>query len=111
MKKVLYVGQRFYGQRGTPYGFSATDAFSLIICTTRHDSDITLFDQGLVKNERDSAQPQLPPHLVEKMEQGWEKKELEIRTQRPYSTYLTIFKIRISYTMQSSVIWSTANSQ
>ena len=73
----------FYGQRGTPYGLAQLTPFpDNHFVLHGMTQDITLFDQGLVKNERDSAQPQLPPHLVEKMEQGWEKKELEIRTQR-----------------------------
>ncbi|GAL33821.1 hypothetical protein JCM19240_2517 [Vibrio maritimus] len=62
----------FHGQRGTPQGMAQLTPypggyFQLHGMT----KSITLFDNGLVKSGGTTSQPQLPEHLVDKIDNGW----------------------------------------
>ncbi len=73
----------FHGPRGshngmaqlTPYG---EGLFQLHGMTP----DITLFPKGLVANKPDSAQPQLPRALLQKIEQGWPNELVQSRSHK-----------------------------
>jgi hypothetical protein len=62
----------FHGQRGTPQGMAQLTPypggyFQLHGMT----KSITLFDNGLVQSGGSTSQPQLPQHLVDKIDNGW----------------------------------------
>lgn len=72
----------FYGERGTPQGMAQL--------TPYHDGyfqlhgmteDITLFKDGLVASSQDTAQPKLPPYLLQKIEERWSETDINERTQ------------------------------
>lgn len=72
----------FYGERGTPQGMAQLTPyhggyFQLHGMT----EDITLFKDGLVASNKDTAQPKLPPYLLQKIEQQWPDKTAQERTQ------------------------------
>jgi hypothetical protein len=71
----------FYGERGTPNGMAQLTPypngyFQLHGMT----QDITLFDQGLVASCNNSAQPQLAPRFIEKIDKQWPEKLVNNRT-------------------------------
>lgn len=73
----------FHGQRGTPHGMAqltpyADGLFQLHGMT----EEITLFKGGLVQNQGESAQPQLPETLLSKIGQGWPEAIITQRTRR-----------------------------
>ncbi|PKF63693.1 FAD-dependent oxidoreductase [Psychromonas sp. psych-6C06] len=73
----------FFGERGTPNGMAQftpyPDGYYQLHGMTE---SITLFDKGLVESSESSAQPELPDHLISKIDQGWPTQETELRTQK-----------------------------
>ncbi|OBU17812.1 oxidoreductase [Photobacterium aquimaris] len=73
----------FHGERGTPNGMAQLtpypDGFFQLHGMTQ---DITLFKNGLVASNGNSAQPQLDASFKEKLQQHWTQQEIEQRTQR-----------------------------
>ena len=72
----------FFGDRGTPQGMAQFTPypgghFQLHGMT----ESITLFDNGLVKNEENSAQPKLDPKFTHKIDIGWPAEEVTLRSQ------------------------------
>jgi hypothetical protein len=73
----------FHGKRGTPKGMAqftpyADDYFQLHGMT----KNITLFDNGLVKSDDNSAQPKLENDFLERIDHNWCKDEVETRTKK-----------------------------
>ena len=71
----------FHGERGTPQGMAQFTPypggyFQLHGMT----NDITLYEDGLVSNTEKSAYPRLKNHFIQKLESGWDFKEVELRT-------------------------------
>ena len=76
----------FLGQRGTPNGMAQLTPypggyFQLHGMT----KDITLFEHGLVKNTRHSAQPKLPEHLLNQARHKWHDFEVAQRSKKSIS--------------------------
>jgi len=73
----------FYGERGTPNGMAQLtpypNGYFQIHGMTK---DITLFEDGLVNNNIDSAQPNLPKQLSDKIVNQWPEEVATHRTQR-----------------------------
>ncbi len=71
----------FYGQRGTPKGMAQltpyADGFFQLHGMTQ---DITLFPDGLVSSGDTSAQPQLDPRFIKKIECSWPQPIIQQRT-------------------------------
>ena len=72
----------FHGKRGTPHGMAQLtpyyDDFYQIHGMTE---DITLFKNGLVKTKDNHAQPEFDADIEQKLEYGWNKSEIKIRTE------------------------------
>jgi len=72
----------FFGERGTPNGMAQftpyPDGYFQLHGMTE---SITLFEKGLVKSSKNSAQPQLQPHFINKIDKGWTELEITSRTQ------------------------------
>jgi len=71
----------FYGERGTPRGMAQFTPypggyFQLHGMT----NDITLFEEGLVKSSEKSAQPELDPKFLHKIEKRWDASEAKRRS-------------------------------
>ncbi|ATC95729.1 FAD-dependent oxidoreductase [Pseudoalteromonas tunicata] len=70
------------GERGTPNGMAQLtpypDGYFQLHGMTQ---DITLFKDGLVKNNQDSAQPLLPTKLLNKARHLWQQVDIHQRTQ------------------------------
>lgn len=81
----------FYGERGTPQGMAQftpyPDGYVQLHAMT---PNMTLFEDGLVKSNRLSAQPQLPKKFIEKMETHWAVETVQERTERAIA-YLARF--------------------
>lgn len=73
----------FYGERGTPNGMAQLtpypNGYFQIHGMTK---DITLFEDGLVNNNTESAQPNLPKELSDKIINQWPEEIAIHRTQR-----------------------------
>jgi len=73
----------FHGERGTPQGMGQftpyLDGYFQLHGMTQ---EITLYEDGLVENTPISCQPKLNPNFIQKIEQAWDKNELEERTKR-----------------------------
>jgi len=71
----------FHGERGTPNGMAQftpyPDGFYQLHGMRK---DVTLFDNGLVKNTPLSAQPQLTKKYIQKISSGWSEACIETRT-------------------------------
>ena len=72
----------FHGERSTPQGMAQftpypNGYFQLHGMT----KDITLFDNGLVKNTKEGSQPQLNKSFLDKIDKGWEYEEVKKRTE------------------------------
>ena len=86
----------FYGERGTPQGMAQFTPypggyFQLHGMTNA----ITLFDNGLVRSSKNSAQPKLDHSFLKRIEQKWEFSEIDTRTQaaiRHIAQYIPAFK-------------------
>lgn len=72
----------FHGKRGSKDGMAQLtpypDGYFQLHGMTE---DITLFKEGLVASKDNSAQPQLPPKLISKIQSGWKEEVVESRTQ------------------------------
>jgi len=73
----------FHGERGTPQGMAQLTPypngyFQLHGMT----EEITLFKNGLAKSTDSSAQPKLDKSFINKLVQGWDKQESDVRTQK-----------------------------
>ena len=71
----------FYGERGTPRGMAQftpypNGYFQLHGMT----KDITLFEDGLVKSSKESAQPQLNKRFLDKIDKSWKFSDIEERS-------------------------------
>ena len=71
----------FHGERGTPNGMAQLTPypqgyFQLHGMT----QDITLFKDGLVRSSDNTAQPELPPEHIEKIDKGWPEALVRQRT-------------------------------
>ena len=73
----------FFGKRGTPQGMAQftpyPDGHFQIHGMTK---DITLFDNGLVKNSQNSSQPILDKKFLNKIYKSWKKEDINIRTKK-----------------------------
>ncbi|MDH5465151.1 MAG: FAD-dependent oxidoreductase, partial [Thiovulaceae bacterium] len=86
----------FYGKRGTPKGMAQFTPypeghFQLHGMT----KSITLFEEGLVKSSRQSAQPQLHPKLLNKIQKNWtlaESKERSLEAIEHLARFIPAFK-------------------
>ncbi len=72
----------FFGERGTPQGMAQftpypNGYFQLHGMT----KDITLFEDGLVKSSKTSAQPQLKTKFIEKIDKAWNPTDIKSRSQ------------------------------
>jgi len=73
----------FFGKRGTPQGMAQftpypNSHFQIHGMT----QDITLFDNGLVKNTKNSSQPILDKKFLDKIYKSWSKEDINTRTNR-----------------------------
>lgn len=71
----------FHGERGTPQGMAQFTPYPggyFQLHGMTHD--ITLYEDGLVASTQSSAQPRLKNHFIQKIDQGWDKNEVEQRT-------------------------------
>ncbi len=76
----------FHGKRATPQGMAQFTPypggyFQLHAMT----KEVTLFEDGLVKNSQFSAQPKLDERFIQKIYGGWSEKPLKERTKRAIS--------------------------
>ena len=72
-----------YGSRGTPEGMAQLTPYPGGYFQIHGMSKaITLFDDGLVASNTDSAQPKLPQQYVHYIEDGWDKAPLQARSQQ-----------------------------
>lgn len=71
----------FHGKRGTPQGMAQftpyPDGYFQLHGMTK---DITLFDNGLVRSSKLSAQPKLDVKFLQKIDQGWDFSLTQSRT-------------------------------
>lgn len=73
----------FHGPRGKDNGMAQLTPYpGNVFQLHGMTPNITLFNNGLVASDKQSAQPKLSPHFVEKIDQGWQKEEVELRTAR-----------------------------
>jgi hypothetical protein len=78
---LLWPEVIFHGQRGTPQGMAQLTPYGKHVYQLHGmTEEITLFKNGLVTSKQDS-QPQLPPPLIRKIENGWSKEVTEARTE------------------------------
>ena len=72
----------FHGQRGTPKGMAQftpyPDGYFQLHGMT---NAITLFEDGLVKSSKESAQPQLDNRFVEKIDKSWKFSDVKKRSE------------------------------
>lgn len=72
-----------YGNRGTPAGMAQLTPYPGGYFQIHGMSNfITLFEDGLVASNQESAQPKLPPQYVHYIEDGWDKAPLQARSQQ-----------------------------
>lgn len=80
-----------YGNRGTPEGMAQLTPYPDGYFQIHGMSNfITLFDDGLVASNKESAQPNLPKQYVHYIEDGWDKTPLQARSQQAID-YVTEF--------------------
>ena len=86
----------FHGERGTPNGMAQftpyPDGYFQLHGMTK---EITLFNGGLVKSPKESAQPKLGSIFLEKIEKGWSQDLVSARTFSAIShlaQYIPVFK-------------------
>lgn len=73
----------FHGPRGTDRGMAQLTPYpDGVFQLHGMTKDITLFDDGLVASEQGSSQPQLPPRLLNKLNQGWDPQVMVQRSRR-----------------------------
>ena len=72
----------FFGERGTPNGMAQFTPYPEGYFQLHGMTEsVTLFDKGLVGSTAESAQPQLAPHFINKIDEGWSSEEVTSRTQ------------------------------
>ncbi len=80
---TLFPEVIFHGERGTPHGMGQftpyPDGYFQLHGMTKA---ITLYPDGLVKNTPQKCHPELPKKFLDKIEDTWEKTEIDERTQR-----------------------------
>ncbi len=80
--KTLWPEVIFHGERGTPRGMGQftpyTNGYFQLHGMTK---DITLYEDGLSANTKQSCQPKLKQNFIEKIERAWNPQEVEERTQ------------------------------
>jgi hypothetical protein len=86
----------FYGERGTPNGMGQftpyPDGHFQLHAMTK---EITLFDEGLVKSSKHSAQPKLNKKFMNKIEKQWNPEDVKRRSRlaiEHLSQYIPAFK-------------------
>ncbi|MHA2938019.1 FAD-dependent oxidoreductase [Vibrio sp. RC27] len=73
----------FHGERGTPHGMAQFTPYpDNVIQIHGMTEKITLFDDGLIANDENSAQPKLGQPFLDKIYKGWSLDETKLRTQR-----------------------------
>jgi len=73
----------FHGERGTPHGMAQFTPYpDNVIQLHGMTEEITLFDEGLVANDKSSAQPKLGKSFLDKIYKGWSLDEVKLRTER-----------------------------
>lgn len=73
----------FHGPRGANNGMAQLTPYpDKVFQLHGMTPEITLFDCGLVASNEQSAQPKLASHFIEKIDQGWQAEEVELRTAR-----------------------------
>ena len=76
----------FHGQRGTKEGMGQFTPYAGgYVQLHGMSEEITLFEDGLVRNEAPSAQPKLPQKYIEMIEKSWDKELSVTRTRRAIS--------------------------
>lgn len=94
--KGLWPEIIFHGERGTPDGMAQFTPYAQnYVQLHGMTNDITLFENGLVASSSDSAQPQLDPLFLRKIESGWLENEIKQRGQRAIehmANYIPSFK-------------------
>ena len=76
----------FYGDRGSPQGMAQFTPYAGGYFQLHGMTDqITLFEGGLKQSSEESAYPELPTHLIDKVKNGWKVSEIQERTQRAIS--------------------------
>ncbi|MEI8632584.1 FAD-dependent oxidoreductase [Vibrio sp. PP-XX7] len=76
----------FHGQRGTSQGMAQLTPYADgVFQFTRDDPGYYVIPGGLVQTDGDSAQPQLPDHLQEKLDRGWSELKVQERSVRAIS--------------------------
>ncbi len=72
-----------HGERGTPNGMAQFTPYAeRVIQLHGMTQEITLFAGGLVESDEKSSQPQLPLHLLEKIDEGWQEIDIHARTEK-----------------------------
>ena len=73
----------FHGERGTPKGMGQfTPYFGGYFQLHAMTEDITLFKNGLVKNDENSSQPKLDEEFINRIEKGWESEVVNERSKK-----------------------------
>lgn len=73
----------FQGERGTDRGMAQFTPYNGQFYQLHGmTEEITLYPDGLAKNNTKSSQPKLPASFLKKIYEGWDEKEINLRTQR-----------------------------
>ena len=73
----------FFGKRGTPDGMGQFTPYpNGHFQIHAMSEDVTLFKNGLVKNSINSSQPKLDKKFITKIEENWQKEDIDKRTQK-----------------------------
>lgn len=73
----------FHGERGTPHGMAQFTPYpDNVIQLHGMTENITLFEDGLIANDKSSAQPKLGKAFIDKIYKGWSLDEVQLRTER-----------------------------
>ncbi|HLV43183.1 MAG TPA: FAD-dependent monooxygenase [Brumimicrobium sp.] len=86
----------FHGERGTPGGMVQLTPYSGDYYQIHGmTQEITLFKDGLIHSNDNEAQPQFNDDINQKLSRGWEKTDIQTRTEKAIdsvSTYVPSFK-------------------
>jgi len=86
----------FHGKRGTPEGMAQFTPYAdNLVQLHGMTDDITLFNNGLVSNTANSAQPALDEKFLRKIDKGWLAQEVNDRSERAIahlSRFIPAFK-------------------
>ncbi len=82
-REELFPEVIFHGARGTPQGMGQFTPYPAgYVQLHGMTQDITLYSDGLVSSSKDSSQPKLASHFIDKIENTWSKEEIQERTTR-----------------------------